>query len=99
MRAKEALLSPVGSATHAARGARRAVLQHDVPGHHGSGDPFSPLVVGVGRAVPPAVLAIIVLAARHERICPPRAALPRILVVAATVGVGFGLLSASRCTR
>ncbi len=55
---------------------------------------FSPLVVGVGRAVPPAVLAIIVLAARRERICPPRAAWPRFMVVAATVGVGFGLLSA-----
>lgn len=55
---------------------------------------LSPLVVGVGRAVPPAALAIIILTARRERICPPRAALPWFLVVAATIGVGFGVLSA-----
>jgi len=55
---------------------------------------FSPVVVGVGRAVPSAVLAIIILAARHQPLIPPRRALPRLLIVAATVGVGFGLLSA-----
>jgi len=55
---------------------------------------FGPVVVGVGRAVPAAVLAIIVLRARREPLLPPRAALPRMLIVAATVGIGFGLLSA-----
>jgi drug/metabolite transporter (DMT)-like permease len=55
---------------------------------------FSPLAVGVGRAVPPGVLAIIILAVRREPVLPPRRALPRLLIVAATVGVGFGLLSA-----
>jgi drug/metabolite transporter (DMT)-like permease len=55
---------------------------------------FSPLVVGVGRAVPPAVLAVIILAAKRDRLVPPREALSRMLIVAATVGVGFGLLSA-----
>jgi drug/metabolite transporter (DMT)-like permease len=55
---------------------------------------FGPVVVGVGRAVPAAVLAIIVLRARREPLLPPRAAVPRLLIVAATVGIGFGLLSA-----
>jgi drug/metabolite transporter (DMT)-like permease len=55
---------------------------------------FSPLVIGVGRSVPAAVLAVIILAARGERILPPRAALPRVLVVAVTVGAGFGGLTA-----
>ncbi len=55
---------------------------------------FSPLVVGVGRAIPPAVLAIIMLIARRQPVIEPRAALPRMLIVAATVGIGFGLLSA-----
>src|SRR5258708_35492682 len=55
---------------------------------------FSPIVVGVGRAVPAAALGAAVLAARHERLLPPRAALRRLLVVALMVGVGFGLLSA-----
>jgi drug/metabolite transporter (DMT)-like permease len=55
---------------------------------------FSPVLVGVGRAVPAAVLAIAVLAARQERLLPPREAVRRLLVVALTVGVGFGLLSA-----
>ena len=55
---------------------------------------FGPVVVGVGRAVPAAVLAIIVLRARREPLLPPRAVLPRMLIVAATVGIGFGLLSA-----
>ena len=55
---------------------------------------FSPVVVGVGRAVPAAALGAAVLAARRERLLPPRAALRRLLVVALMVGVGFGLLSA-----
>jgi drug/metabolite transporter (DMT)-like permease len=55
---------------------------------------FGPVVVGVGRAVPAALLAIIVLRARRQPLLPPRAALPRMLIVAATVGIGFGLLSA-----
>jgi drug/metabolite transporter (DMT)-like permease len=55
---------------------------------------FSPLVVGVGRAVPAAVLGAVVLAARRQPLIVPRAALPRMLIVAACVGVGFGLLSA-----
>ena len=55
---------------------------------------FSPLVVGVGRAVPAAGLAVIVLAARRQPLIVPRPALRRMLIVAACVGVGFGLLSA-----
>ncbi|HEX4657452.1 MAG TPA: DMT family transporter [Streptosporangiaceae bacterium] len=55
---------------------------------------FSPLVVGVGRAVPAAALAAIVLAARRQPLIVPRPALRRMLIVAACVGVGFGLLSA-----
>jgi drug/metabolite transporter (DMT)-like permease len=55
---------------------------------------FGPVVVGVGRAVPAAVLAAAVLRGRGERLLPPRALLPRMVVVALTVGVGFGLLSA-----
>jgi drug/metabolite transporter (DMT)-like permease len=55
---------------------------------------FSPLVVGVGRAVPAAALGAAVLAARREPLIVPRPALRRMLIVAACVGVGFGLLSA-----
>ncbi len=44
--------------------------------------------------MPAALLAIIVLRARREPLLPPRAARPRMLIVAATVGIGFGLLSA-----
>jgi len=55
---------------------------------------FSPLVVGVGRSVIAAVAAAAILAARRQPLLPPRADLPGFLVVAATVGVGFGLLSA-----
>ena len=55
---------------------------------------FNPLVVGVGRSLIAAVLAIAVLAARRESLLPPRVAVPRLLIVSATVGVGFGLLSA-----
>jgi drug/metabolite transporter (DMT)-like permease len=55
---------------------------------------FSPLLVGVGRAVPAAALAVIVLSARRQPLMAPRPALRRMLIVAACVGVGFGLLSA-----
>lgn len=55
---------------------------------------FSPLLVGMGRSVIAAVLAITVLAGRRQPLLPPRAAVPRLLVVAGTVCMGFGLLSA-----
>jgi drug/metabolite transporter (DMT)-like permease len=55
---------------------------------------FSPVVVGVGRAIPAAALGAAVLLRRREPLLPPRAALRGLLVVALTVGVGFGLLSA-----
>jgi drug/metabolite transporter (DMT)-like permease len=55
---------------------------------------FGPVLVGVGRAVPAAALAVVVLRARRQPLLPPRALLPRMLVVALTVGIGFGLLSA-----
>jgi len=55
---------------------------------------FGPVVVGVGRAVPAAAIAITILLARREPLLPPRHLLPRMLIVAATVGIGFGLLSA-----
>ena len=55
---------------------------------------FGPVLVGVGRAVPAAALAVGLLLARRQRLLPPRAILPRMLVVAAAVGIGFGLLSA-----
>lgn len=55
---------------------------------------FGPVVVGVGRAVPAAAVAIVILLARREPLLPPRPLLPRLLIVAATVGIGFGLLSA-----
>jgi drug/metabolite transporter (DMT)-like permease len=55
---------------------------------------FGPVLVGVGRAVPAAVLAAAVLLTRRESLLPPRALLPRMAVVALAVGVGFGLLSA-----
>jgi len=55
---------------------------------------FSPIVVGVGRAVPAAVLGAAVLLGRRQSLLPPRAAVRSLLVVAITVGVGFGLLSA-----
>jgi drug/metabolite transporter (DMT)-like permease len=55
---------------------------------------FSPVVVGVGRAIPAAALGAAVLLCRREPLLPPRAALRGLLVVALTVGVGFGLLSA-----
>jgi drug/metabolite transporter (DMT)-like permease len=55
---------------------------------------FSPLEVGVGRSVIAAVLAIALLAVRRQPLLPPRVAIGRMLIVAAAVGVGFGLLSA-----
>jgi drug/metabolite transporter (DMT)-like permease len=55
---------------------------------------FSPLTVGVGRSVIAAAAALVLLAFRRQPLLPPRVALPRMLVVAATVGIGFGLLSA-----
>jgi drug/metabolite transporter (DMT)-like permease len=55
---------------------------------------FSPVIVGVGRSVIGAALALAVLAGRRERLLPPRALLPRLLVVGATVGMGFGILGA-----
>jgi drug/metabolite transporter (DMT)-like permease len=55
---------------------------------------FGPVLVGVGRSVLGAVVAIAVLAARRERLLPPRQRLGSFLIVVATVGVGFGLLSA-----
>jgi drug/metabolite transporter (DMT)-like permease len=55
---------------------------------------FSPLEVGVGRSVIGAVIAAAVLIARRQPLLPPRAALPRMLIVAGAVGIGFGLLSA-----
>jgi drug/metabolite transporter (DMT)-like permease len=55
---------------------------------------FGPVMVGVGRAVPAALLAVGVLLARRQLLLPPRAILGRMVVVAAAVGIGFGLLSA-----
>jgi drug/metabolite transporter (DMT)-like permease len=55
---------------------------------------FSPVLVGAGRAVIAAALAAAVLAARRERLLPPRAALPGLLVAGLAVGPGFGLLGA-----
>ena len=55
---------------------------------------FSALTVGAGRSVIGAVVAAAVLVARKQPLLPPRAALGRLLIVAATVGIGFGVLSA-----
>jgi drug/metabolite transporter (DMT)-like permease len=55
---------------------------------------FGPVLVGAGRALPAAALAIAVLLLRRESLLPPRALLGRMMIVALTVGVGFGLLSA-----
>src|SRR5262245_17092979 len=55
---------------------------------------FSPVTVGVGRSVIGGAVAIAVLALRGEPLLPPRAAIPRMLVVAGPVGIGFGLFSA-----
>jgi drug/metabolite transporter (DMT)-like permease len=55
---------------------------------------FNPVVVGVGRTVIAAALAIAVLIVRRERLLPPRAVLGSLLVVGLSVGIGFGLLGA-----
>lgn len=55
---------------------------------------FSPIEVGVGRSVIGAVVAIIALLVRRQPLLPPRAALPRMLIVAGPVGFGFGMFSA-----
>jgi drug/metabolite transporter (DMT)-like permease len=55
---------------------------------------FGPVLVGVGRTVLGAAVAIAVLAGRRERLLPPRERLRGFLAVTATVGIGFGLLSA-----
>jgi drug/metabolite transporter (DMT)-like permease len=55
---------------------------------------FSPVLVGAGRAIPAAALGAAVLLSRRQPLLPPRAALRGLVVVALTVGVGFGLLSA-----
>jgi drug/metabolite transporter (DMT)-like permease len=55
---------------------------------------FSPLTVGAGRSVIAAAAALAVLASRRESLFPPRPIIGRVLVIAATVGIGFGVLSA-----
>src|ERR1700683_2007669 len=55
---------------------------------------FSPLTAGAGRSVIAAVVAIAILASRGQPLLPPRQVLGRMLIVAATVGIGFGLFSA-----
>jgi drug/metabolite transporter (DMT)-like permease len=64
------------------------------PATHAAEASFSPVVVGLGRAVPAAALAAIILTARRQPLLPPREILGRMLIVAGTVGIGFGLLSA-----
>jgi drug/metabolite transporter (DMT)-like permease len=55
---------------------------------------FNPVLIGAGRAVIAAALAAAVLACRRERLLPPGAALPGLLVAGIAVGPGFGLLGA-----
>jgi drug/metabolite transporter (DMT)-like permease len=55
---------------------------------------FNPLTVGAGRSVIAAVAAIAILGVRRQPLLPPRAIIGPMLVVAATVGVGFGIFSA-----
>src|SRR5215472_5568175 len=55
---------------------------------------FSPLFVGAGRSVIAAAVAAAILAWRRESLLPPRQIIGPMLVIAATVGIGFGLLSA-----
>src|ERR1700722_8155826 len=55
---------------------------------------FSPIEVGVGRSAMAALAAIAILRARHQPLLAPRAIRRQLIIVAATVGVGFGLLSA-----
>jgi drug/metabolite transporter (DMT)-like permease len=60
---------------------------------------FSPVLVGVGRSVLGAVIAVAVLAAKRERLLPPREPLGSFLVVVATVGVGFAAGRNARVDR
>jgi drug/metabolite transporter (DMT)-like permease len=55
---------------------------------------FNPLTVGAGRSVIAAVAAIAILGAKRQPLLPPRAIMGPMLVVAATVGIGFGVFSA-----
>lgn len=55
---------------------------------------FSPIEVGVGRSVIAAVAGLAALGLRRQPLLPPREIIGKMLIVAATVGVGFGLLSA-----
>jgi drug/metabolite transporter (DMT)-like permease len=55
---------------------------------------FNPVLVGVGRTVLAAALGAIVLAARRERLLPPREQLLSFVVTGLAVGLGFGLLGA-----
>jgi drug/metabolite transporter (DMT)-like permease len=55
---------------------------------------FNPVLVGVGRTVLAAILGGAVLLSRGERLLPPREAVRSLLIVAFTVGIGFGLLGA-----
>jgi drug/metabolite transporter (DMT)-like permease len=55
---------------------------------------FNPVLVGVGRTVLAAALGAIVLAARRERLLPPRERLLNFVVTGLAVGLGFGLLGA-----
>ena len=55
---------------------------------------FNPVLVGVGRAVIGAAVGAAVLAARQERLLPPRDRLLGFLVTGVAVGMGFGLLGA-----
>jgi drug/metabolite transporter (DMT)-like permease len=55
---------------------------------------FNPVLVGVGRTVLAAILGGAVLLGRRERLLPPREAVRSLLIVAFTVGIGFGLLGA-----
>jgi len=55
---------------------------------------FNPVLVGVGRTVIGAAVGAAVLAARRERLLPPRERLLSFLVTGLAVGMGFGLLGA-----
>src|ERR1700729_2116560 len=57
------------------------------PATHAAEASFSPVVVGLGRAVPAAALAAIILTARRQPLLPPREILGRMLIVAGTVGM------------
>ncbi len=55
---------------------------------------FGALTVGAGRSVIAAAVAAAILAWRRESLLPPRRILGRVLLISATAGVGFGVLSA-----